>query len=54
MSISRNYVPISQYQQTFICSKPTIKTLEKGVKYVKVNDKDTRTTSMTSYWCLYC
>ena len=31
-------------QLTFICSKSTIKTLEKGVK--EVNDENTRTTSM--------
>ena len=25
----------------------------KKVKYVKVNNKNTRTTSMTSFWCFY-
>lgn len=24
------------------------------VKYFKVKDKDTRTTSVTSFWCIYC
>lgn len=24
------------------------------VKYCKVKDKDTRTTSVTSFWCIYC
>ena len=37
----------------FTCSKSTIETLEKGVKYVQVNNENTRTTSMTSSWCLY-
>ena len=31
-----------------ICSKLTIKNL------FKVNNKDIRTTSLTSFWCLYC
>ena len=44
-------VPI---QQTFTFSKLKIETLEKGVKTFKVNKKDTRTMSMTSFWCLYC
>ena len=25
-----------------------------GIYLLKVNNKDTRTTSMTSFWCLYC
>ena len=41
-------------QPVFTCSKSAIDTLEQGVKYVKINDKDTITTSMTSVWCLYC
>ena len=32
-------------QLTPTCSKSTIEILEKGVKYVKINDKNTRTTS---------
>ena len=35
------------------CANSTIETLEKVVKYVILNDEDTRTTSMTSFWCLY-
>ena len=41
-------------QQIFTCLKSAIETLEKCVKYVKVNNKDTRITSVTSFWCLYC
>ena len=41
-------------QQTFTCSNSTIKTLERGVNLFKVYNKDTRTTSMTSFRCLYC
>ena len=37
-------------QQTVTCVKSIIETLEKGVKYVKVNNKD----SGTSFWCLFC
>ena len=33
-------------KHTFTCSKPTIETLEKDMKYVKANIKNTRTTSM--------
>ena len=33
----------SERRQTFTCSKSTIKTLEKGVKYVQNNIKETRT-----------
>ena len=32
-------------QLTFTCSKSTVETLEKGVKYVQINTKNTRTTS---------
>ena len=41
-------------QSAITCSKLTIETLEQGVKYVKVNNKDTRTTPIASFWCLYC
>ena len=34
--------------------KVVIGALEIGVKYVQVNNKDARTTSMKSFWCLYC
>ena len=36
-------------QQTFSCSKSTIETLEKDVKYIQVNNKDTRTTPLTFF-----
>ena len=35
-------------QLTFICSNSRVETLQKGVKYVQVNKKITKTTSMTS------
>ena len=41
-------------QLTFTCSKLTIEALEKGLKYIQVKKKDTRATSMTSFWCFYC
>ena len=41
------------FQQTFNCSKLTTEAIEKGVKYVK-NYIDNRTTSLRSFWCLYC
>ena len=42
-------------QLTFTCLNSTTETLEKGVKYVlKVNNKNTRMTSLTSFWCIYC
>ena len=42
-------------QQTNTYSKSTIETLEKGVKkckIFKINNKDTRTTSMALFWYL--
>ena len=36
-------------QQKLTCSKATIETLEKVWNMFKVNNKDTRTTSMTSF-----
>ena len=36
-------------QQSFTCSKSTVKTLEKGRNMLKGNNKETRTTSMTSF-----
>ena len=36
-------------QQLFKCSKSTVKTLEKGRNMLKGNNKETRTTSMTSF-----
>ena len=39
---------VNNFQSTFTCSKSAIKTLEKGVKYIQVTNKNTRTTSLTS------
>ena len=27
---------------------------QKGAKYIKNNNRDTRTMSVTSFWCVYC
>ena len=43
-----------QTQLAFISSKTTTETLEKGWKMFKVNNKNTRTTLMTSFWYFYC
>ena len=40
-------------KQAFTFSKSAIKAIEEGVKCVKVNNKDTITTPMMSFWCLY-
>ena len=40
-------------QQTNVWSKSTIEALEKDVYMFKVNNNDTRKTSLTSFWCLY-
>ena len=40
------YVDASQL--TFVCSRLSIETLEKGVKYVQIC-----ATSMTLFWCFY-
>ena len=45
---------IIMFQPAFTCSKLTTEALEQGVKYVQVNNKDTRATEMASLWCLYC
>ena len=45
-------VPI--FQQIFTSSKSTTETLEKGANMAKVKNEDARTTSVTSFWCLYC
>ena len=34
--------------------KPTIETAGKGVKMFKVNNENTRTMSLTLFWCFYC
>ena len=45
---------IENTQLTFTCSKSTIETLEKGVKYVQLfNNKNTGMTSK-SFWYFYC
>ena len=41
-------------QPAITCSKSTIETLEQVVNMFKVNNKDTRTTPLPSFWCLYC
>ena len=51
-SISKS-IRIDTSQLVFTCSKSTIETLEKSVKYVQSSKKDT-TTPMTSFWCFYC
>ena len=51
-SISKS-IHIDTSQLKFTCSKSTIETLVKSVKYVQSNNKDT-TTPMTSFWCFYC
>ena len=43
------YLKKAVSQQTFTCSKSTI-----GTRNGKVNKKDTKATSKTSFWCLYC
>ena len=44
---TNNRVLILEYSQpAFICSKLTIETLEEGVKYVKVIDKDMLTLNI--------
>ena len=42
------------FQPTLTYSKLTIEILKQGVKYVQVNNTDTRMTSLASLWCLYC
>ena len=41
-------------QLTFTCSKSTIEKPGKGVNMFKVNSKNTRTASLTSFWCVHC
>ena len=35
------------------CSKLTIDAQEEGMKKAECNNEDTRTTSLTLFWCLY-
>ena len=37
----------------FNCLKLTIETLEQGIKYVQSSNKDTQTTTIASFWCLF-
>ena len=40
---------------TFTCTKAALETLGRKVRNMfKVNNKNTRTTSLTSFWCFYC
>ena len=39
-------------QQTFVCSKLKLETLEKAVNMFKVNNIEIITTSLTLFWCL--
>ena len=41
-------------QPAITCSKLTIETREQSMNTFKVNNKVTRMTSLTSFWCLYC
>ena len=41
-------------QQTFTCSKSTIETQKMVGDMFKLNNEDTRITTFTSLWCLYC
>ena len=41
----------SSIQQTNTCSKSTLETLKKVQHMSKVNNKDTKKTSVTSFWC---
>ena len=45
--------PRQQTQSTFTCSLSTVETSEQCVKFVQVNNKDTRTMLLTTLWCLY-
>ena len=42
------------FQATFFCWKSKTETPEQRVKSVKVNIQNIRTTSMMSFWFLYC
>ena len=51
--LHKNHQPNGS-QLAITCSMLTIETLELGVECVKVNNKDTITTLLASFWCLYC
>ena len=42
-----------KYTTAFTCSKLTIEAIEYDVKMFEVNNKDTRTTPLASFWCVY-
>ena len=46
-------VPLTT-QKTFTFSRSTTEAIEKVWNMLKVNNKDTRATSLTLFWCLYC
>ena len=46
---SRHLDPVGIYLFKAVMEKP-----EQSWSLLKVNNKDTRTTSLTSFWCLYC
>ena len=41
-------------QLTFTCFKSTMETAEKDANYAQTINKNTRTMSMTSFWCFRC
>ena len=58
-SAARNPVWFGPVTFRIYCTQPaitklTIETLQQGVKYVHINNKDTRTTPMLLFWYLYC
>ena len=53
--LRKTLVYLKEFSQlTFYCLKSTIETLEKAWDMFKANNKNTRTTSLTSFWCCYC
>ena len=51
----RPMLPSYRYQLVFTFSKSTVKTREQHLwNRFKFNNNDTRTTSVTSFWCRYC
>ena len=50
--VTRMMSDIIQVALTFTCSKSTIETLEKDMKYVQSWQNNTRATPLTSFWCL--
>ena len=54
MTVFKVLVPEAATELTLIYSKSIVEALEKGVKYVQTNNKNTRMTSVTSFWCFCC